>query len=84
MDKEESIRIHSDWWGKCRSCRFWQGTDNNTGPIKHLRWNPGLCTQPDSPLFEQETWTEGHCEKWDSFDIETAFEIMQEDLERRT
>lgn len=78
MNKEDSIRIHSDWWGKCRSCRFWHGTDEGT----HLRWNPSPCTNPASDMFQQETWTEGHCNKWDSFDEEVAFEILEQD-ERR-
>ena len=79
MDKDESKRIHLDWWGKCRTCRHWQGTDESS---QLLRWNPGLCDNPASDLFKQETWTEGHCNKWDTFDIETALEIMQEDVDR--
>lgn len=74
ISREESIRIHEDWWGKCRSCRFWHGSDE---PPRHVKWNPAPCTNPDSPLFQQETWTEGHCRKWDSFDIDLAFELME-------
>jgi hypothetical protein len=72
MDKQESRRIHEDWWGKCRTCAFWQGSDLR-------RMVPGLCTNPISNLHGQITWTEGYCPKWDSFDIETAFELMEED-----
>jgi len=25
MNYEESKRIHLDWWGKCRTCRWWAG-----------------------------------------------------------
>ena len=75
IDKEESRRLHLDWWGKCRTCLFWQGTDNGN----HVRWNNALCNNPDSELYKKETWTEGHCSKWDSFDIQTAFEILEED-----
>ena len=71
MDKQESKRLHMDWWGKCRTCRFWQGSDE-------IRMSPGICKNPISDLFEQETWTEGHCNKWDSFDIDTALEVMSE------
>ena len=67
IDKEESIRLHYDWWGQCRTCIFWSSPD---------RWIAGKCTNKKSVLFEEETWTEGHCEKWDSFDIETAFEFL--------
>lgn len=74
MDKEESKRLHMDWWGKCRTCRFWQGTDEGD----NVRWNPGQCVNPESELYQQETWTEGHCVKWDSFDIDVAFEILEE------
>ncbi len=37
---------------------------------------PGVCSNENSSLFEQETWTEGHCSKWDSFDIDTALEFL--------
>lgn len=68
--KEFSIRIHQDWWGKCRTCISWKNSDNE-------RWSPGNCSNKNSVLFEQETWTEGHCPHWDSFDIETAIELME-------
>ena len=81
MNKEESKRLHIDWWGKCRICRFWQGTNNGDGSGtfgNEVRWNPGPCINPESDLYQQETWTEGHCQKWDSFDIDTAFELLDE------
>lgn len=77
MTKEESRRLHMDWWGKCRTCKFWEGTDG-FDVVFHPRWNPGLCNNKESLLYNQETWTEGHCEKWDSFDIDTALEMLQE------
>lgn len=58
-----------DWWNKCRTCRFWQGDRE--------KMMPGLCSNPESDLHNEETWTEGHCEKWDSFDIETALKLME-------
>lgn len=70
VTKEESIRLHYDWWGQCRTCEFWQSADRKA---------PGLCGNLTSPLYNNETWTEGHCEKWDSFDIETALEFLQGD-----
>lgn len=69
-EKEFSIRIHYDWWCMCRTCRFWTGSDVT-------RMDPGICSNEKSALFKQETWTEGHCEKWDSYDIETAFEFLE-------
>ena len=79
MNKIEIKRIHFNWWGQCRSCRFWGGEDglHSNNSIAH-RWNPGPCNNPLSPLFREETWTEGYCEKWDAFDLEIALEIMRE------
>ncbi len=77
IDKEESIRLHMGWWGMCRTCRHWTGTDSEDRP----RWHPGKCTNPKSPLFEEETWISGECPKWDSFDIDTALEIMEKEEE---
>ncbi len=68
MNKNDSFRLHEDWWGACRTCRFWTGD--------RLKMTPGTCSNNKSPLFEQETWTEGHCHMWDSFDIDTAVEFL--------
>lgn len=81
ISKEESKRLHMDWWGKCRTCRHWAGTDQGDGSGSYMnnpRWNPGICTNSKSELFELETWTDGHCPRWDSFDIDTALELMEE------
>ena len=48
-----------------------------------IRWNPGPYSNKDSDMFGKETWTEGHCKKWDSFDFDTAFELMLEEEEYR-
>jgi hypothetical protein len=70
MDKSESKRIHEDWWNKCRTCRFWTGNRETM--------DPGKCSNEKSDMFGQETWTEGHCKKWDTFDIDVALELMEE------
>lgn len=75
VSKEESIRLHMDWWGKCRTCSYWIGTDEGDNP----RWNDGKCTNSQSPLFEEIVSTEGYCPKWNSFDLETACEIMEQE-----
>lgn len=75
MDKEESIRLHTDWWGKCRTCKHWDGKSDE----KHVRWLPAICENQKSDLFGQETWTEGHCPQWDSFDIDIALELLGND-----
>ncbi len=69
--KEFSIRVHENWWGKCRSCLFWKGSDER-------RMESGTCDNPASDMYKKETWTEGHCVKWDSFDINTALELLDE------
>jgi hypothetical protein len=28
-------------------------------------------------IYKQETWIEGECPKWDSFDLETAYEMLE-------
>lgn len=70
IDKAESIRLHYDWWGQCRTCEFWIDSDIT-------RFKPGICSNEKSALFKKVTWTEGDCDKWDSFDIETALEFLE-------
>ncbi len=77
LGSNESKRLHLDWWGKCRTCRFWDGADKispreGREPMVQIRWEPAPCTNPASPLYGQETRTEGHCKKWDSFDVDVA------------
>lgn len=68
---EESRRLHQDWWGKCRTCLYWKGTDES-------RMAAGVCDNPKSDMHGKETWTDGHCRKWDSYDICVALEMLQE------
>ena len=73
----ESVRLHEDWWGKCRTCRFWHGEDEvkvreGREPLVQLRWHKAPCENPASPLHGETTSTEGHCSKWDSFDTALA------------
>ena len=69
ISDEESRRLHTDWFGNCRTCKFWNGEDNG----KHIRWNPSPCTNHRSPLYGTETWTEGNCQEWVSFDPSIEF-----------
>jgi hypothetical protein len=81
ITKEQSKRLHCDWWGQCRTCRHWNGKSNGDGSDRRgneIRWQDGNCENPASPLYQQETTTDGHCRKWDTFDIETALEIMED------
>lgn len=81
ISKAESMRLHLDWWGNCRTCRFWHGTDKVSSregapDFVQPRWNDSPCTNPKSPLFGQECTTEGECKKWDSFDVDVALEAL--------
>ena len=69
IDKKESIRLHYDWWNQCRTCLYWIGSDQK-------REEPANCYNPKSDLYKEETWSEGHCKEWESFDIETALEFL--------
>lgn len=68
-EKELSTRIHFDWYGKCRTCRSWSGD--------RMTMKPGMCMCGKSELFGAETWTEGHCPEWYTFDEDTLLEIME-------
>jgi len=73
MDIEESRRIHQDWWGNCRTCRFWSGDCVKIGA--------GVCTNERSPVNQgfrlRTTQSGGKCDDWDSFDVDVALEIME-------
>jgi hypothetical protein len=82
VSKQESVRLHEDWWGKCRTCRFWNGADKvrereGREPLVSLRWEDSPCENPMSPWFGQVTSTEGECSKWDSFDVDTALAVIE-------
>lgn len=80
MNKELSVLLHTEWWEKCRTCKYWNGADVGNGGNTindHVRWLPAKCENPASPMYGQETWTEGYCPKWDSFDVETALEVLE-------
>lgn len=37
---------------------------------------------PLSDLVNTDTWTEGHCKQWDSFNLDAAVEVMERDLQK--
>lgn len=83
MEKEESRRLHLDWHGKCRTCKFWQGTDElneNKEVIRH-RWKSGPCINPESPFYQLNLFTEGYCQEWSSFDPEVENELFKKEME---
>ncbi len=76
-DEELSQRIHLDWWGQCRTCRFWTGDRRDAA-------GRGLCANPSSPNFSTEpsagdpvmTGPSGECLKWDSYDLDVALATL--------
>jgi len=60
----------------CRTCRFWKTSDPERFD------NNSRCGNINSPLFNENTWTEGQCDYWDSYDIDTALEIIENDEKR--
>jgi len=81
VERAESIRLHEDWWGKCRTCRFWNGADEarpreGLPPLVSIRWHPSRCENPRSQLHSTEADMDGSCPQWDSFDVDVALEVM--------
>ena len=37
--KELSVRIHYDWWNKCRTCEFWTGDRDSMEDGKYTKQN---------------------------------------------
>ncbi len=71
MDREESIRIHLDWWEKCMTCHYWYGDRLKTGLAD------GECMNDASTLYKKPTTCQGHCPKWDTFDPDVAFGLLE-------
>jgi len=76
MDREESVRLHKDWWKQCRTCRHYTGDRLARGLA------PARCANEVSPLGGKEVTHCGYCPEWDSFDVDAAIETLEED-ERR-
>ena len=71
MDPKESYRIHLDWWGECRTCVHWSGD--------RIASTGGKCEGTSSPNYGYRTFTSGNCQEWDSFDTDTALQVMEDD-----
>lgn len=61
MDIEESTRVHLDWWGQCRTCKNWS-TEDGRMMIE------GECRCDKSSFYGLETWRDGRCGYWETFD----------------
>jgi hypothetical protein len=79
IDKDESRRLHEDWWGECWTCVHWTGDMSGTGVVSsHAVLREGNCTNAKSKMHGKLTSTSGYCPKWDSWDVSTALEVLQE------
>lgn len=72
MDQAESYRIHLDWWGKCRTCEFWEGNRENAQPAT------AKCSCASSDRYGLRSTWDGHCDQWDSFDTDVALQVLEE------
>ena len=68
--KELSVRIHYDWCNQCRTCEFWASQDRLDVLAKVS------CRNKKSELFGLVTTSSGHCPEWESYDYETALEVL--------
>lgn len=76
IDKEETKRILTDWWGECRTCKHWSG-NRGSQITKIHRDLQGTCYSDKSPLYLQLTMRAGNCPEWDAFDTDVALEVME-------
>ena len=76
----EKVRLHLDWWGKCRTCKYWDGD--------RTILSFGNCSCKDSQFYAHKdkyiaspicTYQDTICEKWCSFDIEAAEIVIEYD-----
>ena len=68
--KELSARIHYDWYAQCRTCEFWACKDRSDVLSK------ASCDNKKSDMCGVVTTSSGHCKQWDTYDYETALEIL--------
>ena len=72
---EESKRLHLDWWGKCRTCKWWS---TPTNPTVRPNMDGFTCLAEDSTLHLKSTTSNGYCGEWDSFDPDVALKVLSE------
>lgn len=65
----EAVRLHCHWYGKCRTCRHWDGKDRYailTLPEEER----GTCRNEKSTAFGKALFWDGGCKQWATFDPE--------------
>ena len=73
MKLSEKVRLHLDWWGQCRACKFWKDSGKRENLGEHE------CECKSSDLYRKITTSSGFCKKWDTFDMEAAEIVMNWD-----
>jgi len=71
MPRDDRKLMLQVWWGKCRTCDSWFGN-------RDIEDNTGECMEGDSPHFEEKTGANHTCKKWDPWDVNLAFDILEE------
>jgi hypothetical protein len=60
----ERVRYQLDWYGECRTCKFWDCDRGN------LTQSP--CMNQKSDLYQKVTTSGGDCKHWVNFDEEAS------------
>ena len=72
-NKAEAARLLVDWWGECRTCRFWSGEIARAAP----------CTNERSPNHGYPVESDGYCPQWDPKNLDVALRVLELDYEGR-
>jgi hypothetical protein len=70
----EPVRLHKDWWGQCRTCKWWApigGTREGRGALS------GFCECRKSRFCHLASARYTECEQWDSYDVDAAIVVME-------
>lgn len=77
ISRDESLRLHEDWWGKCWTCRFWTADMSGTDDVKARAWERvARCSNAKSQMVNVVMDTDGHCGQWDSWDVDMALRVI--------
>ncbi len=80
MKLSEKVRLHLDWWSKCRTCKYWDGNRTNLSfgncACKNSQFYADKTKYIASPIC---TYQDTTCENWSSFDLEAAEIVIEYD-----
>ncbi len=79
-NESEAQRLHWDWFGECRTCKWWTGIRTSwpqgSRPRESFR---AKCSNNASDGFDEEVSCDGDCPEWDSYDVDAALYVLEED-----